>query len=513
MNLLLSLIHDLTIMKVNVVLFISSIAFVSSLGTTTPNYWALRNRILQDEEVKSIGGDLPFEGEEFIANERLMFHKKTEISKAFLNPDEFLPARNFLEAFGDIEKSKVFQIIQKLPKGAVLHVHHKAMVHADWIYNATFRDNLYVCENNGKLLLHFFRTPPRSCNWHLLEDLRKNRNVAQSINDRISKAMTMIVENPQEVYSHIDVGWNKFEEIFDFVTPVIGYRPVAEDHFYQGLKESYDDNILYLEIKTGIPKLYDLDGRQYNDHEVVDIFEKVTQRFKKDHPDFIGAKLIYTKGRMLSDAKVHGYIDKVVELKRDFPDFIAGFDLAGQEDKGKALRSWAERLNKLKTQMNFFFHAGETNWYGTSTDENLIDAVLLNTKRIGHGYAILKHQNVLEYVKRNKIAIELCPISNQVLGLVKDLRNHPGSVLFAEGVPVVVSNDDPGLWGSRALSYDFYEAFMGMMSSNADIRALKQLAINSIIYSSLGENEIADALKVWRSKWIDFVNDLKNEPN
>ncbi|TGZ53303.1 hypothetical protein DBV15_04277 [Temnothorax longispinosus] len=68
------------------------------------------------------------------------------------------------------------------------------------------------------------------------------------------------------------------------------------------------------------------------------------------------------------------------------------------------------------------------------------------------------------------IALEVCPISNYVLGLVETMRNHPAASLFASGSPVVVSNDDP---------YDFYEAFMGIISVNSDLKSLKQLAINS----------------------------------
>jgi adenosine deaminase len=47
-------------------------------------------------------------------------------------------------------------------------------------------------------------------------------------------------------------------------------------------------------------------------------------------------------------------------------------------------------------------------------DQNLIDAVLLNTSRIGHGYAINKHPEVKRRAKENGIAVEICPISNQV---------------------------------------------------------------------------------------------------
>ena len=48
------------------------------------------------------------------------------------------------------------------------------------------------------------------------------------------------------------------------------------------------------------------------------------------------------------------------------------------------------------------------------TDENLIDAIMLNTTRIGHGYAIVKHPGLKKMIKEKDIALEICPISNQV---------------------------------------------------------------------------------------------------
>lgn len=105
----------------------------------------------------------------------------------------------------------------------------------------------------------------------------------------------------------------------------------------------------------------------------------------KDHPDFIGVKIIYAPNRSADQSKFDFYLKTLEQLKQRLPDFIAGFDLVGQEDKGKPLIKFADKLKSVDPSIPFFFHSGETNWNGESTDLNLFDAILLNTKRIGHG--------------------------------------------------------------------------------------------------------------------------------
>lgn len=215
----------------------------------------------------------------------------------------------------------------------------------------------------------------------------------------------------------------------------------------------------------------------------------------------------------MEPSKLTKNIAKIIELKQKYPNAIAGIDLIGQEDLGYPLQNWISVLEPFINKIDFYFHAGETNWYGLETDENLFDAVLLNSKRIGHGYAIVKHPTIMELMKQKRIAVEVCPIANQVLSLITDLRNHPASILFAHNFPIVISNNDPGVWGATALSYDFYEAFMGMMSKHADLRALKQLAINSIHYSSMNDRQRERAYEIWVKKWKHFVNSLVKEPS
>jgi len=102
----------------------------------------------------------------------------------------------------------------------------------------------------------------------------------------------------------------------------------------------------------------------------------------------------------------------------------------------------------------FVFHGGESLKY--RDNNNLIDIILLGTKRIGHGLNLSKHSYLLDLVREKDICIESCPISNQGLGYYNDLRAHPIRTFINLGIPVSISNDDPSFFGLEGVSFDYY---------------------------------------------------------
>lgn len=97
--------------------------------------------------------------------------------------------------------------------------------------------------------------------------------------------------------------------------------------------------------------------------------------FKQEHPDFIGSKLIYAPRKSSKVDVVERNFKTAIKLHQAFPDFVAGFDLVGQEDIAPPIIDFAERTIALPKNISLFFHAGETNWYGT-VDVNLVSRVL-----------------------------------------------------------------------------------------------------------------------------------------
>jgi len=159
--------------------------------------------------------------------------------------------------------------------------------------------------------------------------------------------------------------------------------------------------------------------------------------------------------------------------------------MVGYEDKFK-IEDFLDKILEYRNknpQMKFYYHAGETR---DDKNQNVIDAIVLGTKRIGHGLTVARNQVILDLVRENDICVELNPLSNLLLGYVKDLHWHPGKVMIANGLRITINPDDYLNWDVNGVTFDY---FLAMLYMGFDLIDVKYCLDNSIKYSSLGEED------------------------
>lgn len=137
-------------------------------------------------------------------------------------------------------------------------------------------------------------------------------------------------------------------------------------------------------------------------------------------------------------------------------------------------------------------------------NENVLDAYLLNSKRISHGTQLFRQPGLTEEIKKSDVCIEVCPFSNMMLGFVNDLRHHPARYMIARGVQISLNSGHPGLFGYDDVSFDYLAAFVAW---DLTIRDLKKLSMNGIQYSSCDDDIKMTLLgNVFNKKWKNFID-------
>ncbi|USE79245.1 adenosine deaminase [Cupriavidus gilardii] len=72
---------------------------------------------------------------------------------------------------------------------------------------------------------------------------------------------------------------------------------------------------------------------------------------------------------------------------------------------------------------------------------------ILQVERIDHGVRAIDDPALVERLARERIALTVCPLSNQKLKVYPDLRDHSLKKLLDAGVAVTIHSDDPAYFG------------------------------------------------------------------
>jgi adenosine deaminase CECR1 len=448
------------------------------------SYLAARDRMVADERALRLGAGLVLSADEQAAARRL---EKLQADELARTREAFPPASSFLLARtrAAYEQSPLFEVLRRMPKGGVLHAHLSAMGDFRWIVQrvmASDRAYIFMADDPGtpRGALHLADAAP-GAGWRRLSELRMDGEDPSMLEQRVLRALTLA----DEELGHADI-WSEFVAIFARLRGLFDDPGFSADHFDHVVETLVGDNVQYLEVRSAA------------------VAEAWIERARRHDPAF-DIKFIPAAGRLLSREQAARALAQLVEQRGARPSRVKGFDLVTEEDAGNTNLYYLEELLTARsaarqqgTDLPFYLHSGESNW---ADNGNLYDALLLGAPRIGHALALIRHPLLLQQVRARDIAIEVCPVSNQILGFVSDLRIHPAAHYVSANVPMVLSSDDPGIFQS-SLTHDFYAAFMAW---GLDLRALKQLAMNSLRYSAMTAEERSAATTVWQQRWAAFV--------
>lgn len=420
----------------------------------------------------------------------------------------FPPARNFYQSKKHIEDTPLFQIIRQMPKGAMLHIHGSAMGDADWIVNrAIATKEMYVFwqTDNDQYTKGQLRAFPKRA---VPEGFQSARQLAKKNPDFRKELRDLLTFEEAMDQDSVDI-WKEFQLIFQRIGGFVTYDKVFVDYMTNGFEILIADNVQHVEIRVPFKNtLYEL-GKPVDPTDMekyLQAIEQINTNLKKIDPEFT-FHIIHANLRFRDKQTIWEDIKNIYQTKREHPHWLRGYDLVAEEDDGHPTLYHAKtflQLDSLEREhgvsLPLYLHDGESCWASVA---NLYDAVLLGSKRIGHGFNLFRFPTLVEQVKEKDICIEISPLSNQILGYIRDLRLHPGSTYLRRGINCSISSDDPMIFDYRGLSYDYWSIYLAW---ELDLAALKKLSKNGILYSAMTEQEKKEALVIWEKRWEKFVN-------
>jgi adenosine deaminase len=174
------------------------------------------------------------------------------------------------------------------------------------------------------------------------------------------------------------------------------------------------------------------------------------------------------------------------EAARPYLDDIIGLGLDSSEVGNPPERFAEAYALGREAGLRLVAHAGE------EAGPEYVWAALdvLGAERIDHGVRAEDDPELVERIVRDKIPLTMCPLSNQELQVVPDLRDHNLKRLLDRGVTVTINSDDPAYFGGYiAENYAMAATALGLTRAEVG-----QIARNSIESSFIDGDRMAELL-------------------
>ena len=242
-----------------------------------------------------------------------------------------------------------------------------------------------------------------------------------------------------------------------------------------------EDNIVHTEIFFD-PQSHLVRGVSFD--KIINGIDKALRKAEKEFN--ISSKIIMCFLRHLDEDSCFEVLKEACKYK----DKIIGVGLDSSE-KGNPPTKFKSLFEKaIEEGFLTVAHAGEE-----GPPEYIWDSInLLKVKRIDHGVQCLRDEKLVNRLKKDKIPLTVCPLSNVKLCVFEKLENHNLKQMLDKGLRAMVNSDDPAYFGGY-LNKNLIETSKAL---NLQIDDVKELIENSFKSSFLNEES--------KNNWLSKIN-------
>ena len=404
---------------------------------------------------------------------------------------EGLVFNDFQKALPSLRKSPLYDIFRKMPKGRLMHAHIEASFDMRYMLSLALScPDVYVftapetSEFRHMQLAHrMWFEGPVPAGW---ENLQAAVAAQPELKEKIFVMCTSDKENIDENI------WPKFEAIFDRFKAINNYKPFFVKIYTEVLSRMAEEGLLGVDFRYISQTIFDEDGRRLSGDEYVDLVCEIAAKVRESYPWF-HVNLIYSYYKGVPADTVPERLAFARHLQEKYPDVFIGFDMVGDEDCGKDLLYYGPVLRDAGVPV--IMHAGESL---NPDNRNIVYALDLGIRRLGHGMNLYRYPEVEARVKALGVMLEVCPLSNQLLGYVPDLRQHPAVGYIKRGLNVTIGSDDCAIFDTAFITDDLLLAYLCWDLSFADI---KRCLLNSL----QGDAEL---IAIFEEQWKAFEKSI-----
>ena len=283
------------------------------------------------------------------------------------------PGMMFALARDTMEKTRSWQIVKKMPKGAILHAHQDAMIDVDWLIDEVLRTEGMamlaeesLCDPNarsqGQVVFRYSKGSLAKASSIWTREYEASQPVslkeaAASFPDGAAQGFKVWLKSrctitPEESITHhhgVDAVWWKFTNCFRLLDSMEYYEPILRASIQRLLRQLVDDGLSWVDFRLTFAVDFRLEGCEdvsQGPHDLVRVFSEELKKFKatEEGKNFWGYRFIWTSLRSWGKKKIVDHMKQCILVKRAYPELIAGYDVVGQEDMGRSLADLTPEL-------------------------------------------------------------------------------------------------------------------------------------------------------------------------